>query len=70
MREIAGLAARGLRFRIFSLRAFGGKVVHAAAEPLLKDTVYAAFLLSWPVLRANARFAVRRPAATSERWRA
>ena len=62
VREIAGLAARGLRFRIFSLRAFGGKVVHASARPLLKDTVYAAFLLSWPVLRANARFAVRRPA--------
>lgn len=62
VREIAGLAARGLRFRIFSLRAFGGKVVHASARPLLKDTTYAAFLLSWPVLRANVRFAVGRPA--------
>lgn len=62
VREIAGLAARGLRFRIFSLRAFGGKVVHASARPLLKDTTYSAFLFSWPVLRANARFAVRGPA--------
>jgi len=61
LREIAGLAARGLRLRIFSLRAFGGKVVHASARPLLKDTTYAAFFFSWRVLRANARFAIHRP---------
>lgn len=61
LREISGLAARGVRLRIFSLRSFGGAVVHAAARPLLADTVYAAFLLSGPVLRANLRFAVRRP---------
>ncbi len=61
LREISGLASRGFRFRIFSLRGFGGKVVHGAAKSFLEDTVYAPFLLSWPVLRANARSAVRTP---------
>ena len=71
LREIAGLAARGFRFRIFSLRAFDGKVVHAAARPLLTDTVYVPFLFSWPLLPGEC--ALRRPhdpAATSGRWRA
>ena len=31
LREIAGLAARGIPFRIFSLREFDGKVVHGGA---------------------------------------
>ena len=60
LREISGLAARGFRFRIFSLRGFSG-TVHEAAKPFLPDTVYAPFLWSWPVLRANARFALHMP---------
>jgi glycosyltransferase involved in cell wall biosynthesis len=56
LREVSALAARGLRFRIFSLRGFRGDVVHAAARPLLADTVYVPFLWSWPLLRAHGRF--------------
>jgi glycosyltransferase involved in cell wall biosynthesis len=55
LREIAALAARGIRFRIFSLRGFDGKVIHDAARPFLPETVYVPFLLSWKLLRANAR---------------
>lgn len=62
LREIAALAARGVRFRIFSLRGFDGKVVHGAARPFLAETVYTPFLFSWPLVRANARALARRPA--------
>jgi glycosyltransferase involved in cell wall biosynthesis len=61
LREITALAARGIRFRIFSLKGFDGKVVHDAARPFLRDTVYVPFLLSWKLLRANARALVRMP---------
>jgi len=61
LREISALAARGLRFRIFSLRGFSGDVVHAAARPFLADTVYVPFLFSWPLLRAHGRFLRRNP---------
>jgi glycosyltransferase involved in cell wall biosynthesis len=61
LREIAGLASRGFRFRIFSLRGFGGKVIHAAARPFLAETVYAPFVFSWALLRANGRFVARMP---------
>jgi colanic acid/amylovoran biosynthesis glycosyltransferase len=61
LREVAGLAARGIPFRIFSLRDFDGKVVHAAARPLMAQTVYVPFLASWPLWRANARALARTP---------
>jgi colanic acid/amylovoran biosynthesis glycosyltransferase len=61
LREISGLASRGFRFRIFSLRGFDSTVGHGAAKAFLADTVYAPFLLSWRVLLANARFALRTP---------
>ncbi len=61
LREISALAARGARFRIFSLRKFQSAIVHGAARPFLAHTVYVPFLLSWPLLRANARYLWRSP---------
>ena len=61
LREISGLTARGFRFRIFSLRGFDSHIVHGAARSFLADTVYAPFLFSTRVLRANTRFALRTP---------
>lgn len=61
LREIQALAARGIRFRIFSLRGFHGAVVHGAARPFLADTVYVPFLFSWKLLRANVRTLGRMP---------
>jgi glycosyltransferase involved in cell wall biosynthesis len=61
LREISALAARGVRFRIFSLRDFDGKVIHAAARPLMARTVYVPFFFSAKVLRANARALARTP---------
>jgi glycosyltransferase involved in cell wall biosynthesis len=61
LREISALAARGVRFRIFSLRTFKSDIVHAAARPFVADTVYVPFVLSWPLLRANGRFLRRNP---------
>ena len=55
LREVAGLAARGIQFRIFSLRSYDGKVVHQAARPLLARTVYMPFLASGKLWAANAR---------------
>jgi glycosyltransferase involved in cell wall biosynthesis len=61
LREIAAVAARGLRVTIFSLRDFDGDVVHAEAKPFLRDTVYVPFLWSWRIWRAQASFLARRP---------
>ena len=46
LREIAALAARGLRFRILSLRTFDGSVVHDNAKPFLPHTTYVPFFFS------------------------
>jgi glycosyltransferase involved in cell wall biosynthesis len=61
LREVAGLAARGIPFRIFSLRSFDGTVIHGAAKPLMARTVYVPFLASWTLLRANALALARTP---------
>src|SRR5688572_32882451 len=61
LREVAGLAARGIPFRIFSLRSFDGKVIHGAAKPLMARTVYVPFLASWTLWRANALALARTP---------
>jgi glycosyltransferase involved in cell wall biosynthesis len=61
LREVAGLAARGIPLRIFSLRAFEGKVIHGAAKPLMARTVYVPFLASWALWRANALALARTP---------
>jgi glycosyltransferase involved in cell wall biosynthesis len=61
LREIAELARRGIRFRIFSLRTFRGTVVHTAARPFLADTEYVPFLFSRRLLRAQAWALRRRP---------
>jgi glycosyltransferase involved in cell wall biosynthesis len=61
LREIAALAARGIHFRIFSLRGFDGTIIHGSARPFLADTVYVPFLFSWKVLRANASALGRMP---------
>ena len=53
LREIAALAARGVRFRILSLREFDGKVVHEIARPFLPDTTYVPFFFSRRILRAQ-----------------
>jgi len=63
LREITGLRRRGIRFRIYSLRRFNGRVVHDAARPFLADTVYVPFLCSWPLVRENLRVLVGRPGA-------
>jgi glycosyltransferase involved in cell wall biosynthesis len=61
LREIAALAARGIQFRIFSLRNFDGKVIHEQARPFLGQTVYIPFLFSWRLLQAQARALGRSP---------
>jgi len=61
LREISALASRGLRFRIFSLRDFDGKVIHGAARPLMARTVYIPFIFSGKLVRANARALARTP---------
>lgn len=61
LREVTALAARGLRFQIFSLRGFNSKIVHKDAEALLPQTVYIPFLFSWRLLRAHASFVLHTP---------
>lgn len=61
LREVTGLAARGIRFRIFSLRAPDKNVAHEAVRPLVARTVYSPFLASAPLLRANAAALLRTP---------
>jgi glycosyltransferase involved in cell wall biosynthesis len=61
LREISALAARGLRFRIFSLRQFDGAVVHSMARPFLPVTTNVPFLLSRRVLAAQVWALARRP---------
>jgi glycosyltransferase involved in cell wall biosynthesis len=53
LREIALLAARGLRFRILSLRDFNGDVVHKIAQPFLPHTTYVPFFFSRRIFRAQ-----------------
>jgi glycosyltransferase involved in cell wall biosynthesis len=53
LREIAGLAARGIHFRILSLREFDGKVIHDIARPFLPDTTYVPFFFSRRILLAQ-----------------
>src|SRR5262249_32407365 len=61
LREVTGLAARGIRFRIFSLRAPDKNVGHEAVRPLVSQTTYSPFLASAPLLRANVSALVRTP---------
>lgn len=61
LREISALAARGMRFRIFSLREFDGKVVHSMARAFMPVTTNVPFLLSRHVLAAQAWALARRP---------
>ena len=61
LREVAGLAARGIPLRIFSLRSFDGAVIHGAARPLMARTVYMPFFASWTLWRANAVALARTP---------
>jgi glycosyltransferase involved in cell wall biosynthesis len=61
LREIKALAARGLRFQIFSLLGFNGKVLHQDAQELLPQTVYVPFLFSWRLLQAQASFLLHTP---------
>ncbi len=61
LREIRGLAARGIRFRILALRRFQGRTIHAEARPFLADTVEVPFLLSRRVLATQAAALVRAP---------
>jgi colanic acid/amylovoran biosynthesis glycosyltransferase len=61
LREIKALADRGIRFRIFSLMEFRGKVIHEDARAFLPDTVNVPFLLSTAVLAAQVRALCRTP---------
>lgn len=61
LREVSALAARGIRFRIFSLRTFDGAVVHDVAQPFLPLTTYVPFFFSWRVLTAQVWALTRRP---------
>jgi glycosyltransferase involved in cell wall biosynthesis len=63
LREISALAARGVRFRILSLRGFGGRVIHEEARRLLTATVYVPFLFSWRLVRAQGRMLATAPRA-------
>jgi glycosyltransferase involved in cell wall biosynthesis len=56
LREIAALAARGLRFQIFSLLNFNGKVTHNDAQTLLPRTFYIPFFFSWKLWQAQMHF--------------
>ena len=60
LRELTALAARGIRFQIFSLRGFRSKVVHEEARLLLAHTVYIPFF-SWRLICAHARIFTRTP---------
>jgi glycosyltransferase involved in cell wall biosynthesis len=60
LRELTALAARGVRFQIFSLRRFRSKVVHAEARPLLARTVYVPFF-SWQLIQAHLNVLARMP---------
>lgn len=61
LREVAGLANRGIPFRIFSLRSYDSKVMHAAAKPLMPRTVYMPFVASVGLWRANLMALLRSP---------
>ncbi|MBI3248596.1 MAG: glycosyltransferase [Deltaproteobacteria bacterium] len=61
LREVAALAARGLRFQIFSLLNFKGKVVHKDAQTLLPRTVYIPFFFSLALWQAHAHFLRQTP---------
>ena len=60
LRELTALAARGLRFQIFSLRDFRSKVIHEEARLLLARTVYVPFF-SWRLIRAHLSVLMRTP---------
>lgn len=61
LREVTALAARGLRFQIFSLLSFKGKVVHSDAQALLPRTVYIPFFFSWKLWQAQIHFLLHAP---------
>lgn len=61
LREVAALAARGLRFQIFSLLNFNGKVVHEDAQSLLPRTVYIPFFFSFRLWQAQWYFLTHAP---------
>jgi colanic acid/amylovoran biosynthesis glycosyltransferase len=61
LREIKGLAERGVRLRIFSLRRRKDPVIQDDALPFIPLTRYASFLFSGEVLAAVARVILGRP---------
>jgi glycosyltransferase involved in cell wall biosynthesis len=63
LREMKGIADRGVRLSVFSLRQRHDPIVQDDAKPFLPRTRYAAFLFSGEVLGAVLRTLVRRPFA-------
>ncbi len=61
LREIEGLAAKGIRPTIFSLKRCKDDVVHPAARKFLSGTVYSPFLFSAALVRANINYIFKRP---------
>lgn len=66
LREMKGLADRGVELRIFSLRQRTDPLIQDDARPFVSATCYAAYLLSWEVLRAVARALKNKPGALVE----
>ena len=77
LREIAALAARGITFRIFSLREFDGKVIHDIARPFLPDATYVPFFFSrrillaqlWALARCPGRYVGALASVIAGSWR-
>jgi glycosyltransferase involved in cell wall biosynthesis len=63
LREIRELARRGAEVTILSLRGFSEKIMDSDARPLLSRTLYAPYLFSWALVRANLGFLFSRPRA-------
>jgi glycosyltransferase involved in cell wall biosynthesis len=58
--EMLAVEAEGARVEVYPLRRYRGKKLHPEAAAWLGRAHFGP-LLSWPILRANLRFLVRRP---------